>query len=152
MSYKDAALISNVGLECFNSCRITTALSAATSVRNQPIEPLSLEAALVEVAALILTVAVEDTFDGLVKRCLSEERAALRVWPTQFRSSARLEDMVREPMRCITAPEENAVISLFGVAGRVGASSPDSKAMEVFRTVGSQSVIISFRALHTKLQ
>lgn len=97
-------------------------------------------------AALIPIAEDEDTFDSFANRPMSEKRLALRIGPTQARSSAKLENAMREQIASIPVSVEYAVLRLFCDAGCATESSSDTKVLSVIRTVVNTSVVKDFQS------
>lgn len=86
-------------------------------------------------------------FDAIADRPVSEERPASRIRPTHSALLAKLENTVCEQIASIPALLEDAVVRLFGDAGRVTESTPDTKVISVIQTVVSRSLVNLFRSV-----
>lgn len=87
-------------------------------------------------------------FDGFADKALSEERLALRFWPTHSALLARLENTTPELIASIPALIEDAVSPLLGEAGRVTESCLDTQVISLIQTVVSRVLTKGFRSVN----
>lgn len=106
--------------------RIVAASITTTPVGNLPVAPLSLEAALEEVAGPIPSAECQDTFEDLAGMRLSKKCSMSRLQSTKYCASLWLDDTVREQITSIPDLAEDTVIWLFGNAGRATELSSDT--------------------------
>lgn len=123
-----------------DDCQISTTSTATSPFVNLLIALQSLETAPEEVTALVPCAQAEATLDGLGGWPVSEGHPMLRIKPTQSRSSALLEDVVRNQFESIPAIVEGIVVRLLVNAGLATESVPSNKVLVVIRPVLNRSV------------
>lgn len=118
-----------------------------STVQNPPIAHQILEAALADVAAPILKVKNEDTFDALDNTPVSKDHPCSTIRLTKSNSSVWIGNVTGEYIASFLALAEDTAAPLFRVAERAAESDPDTNVLLEIQAVLDRAVAKPFQGL-----